>query len=68
MERLGSQYDWSIERSDESDGDGVGRGLCKRFGFDFNEIFLEGSVSLECLNYLNFLDYFIGFIYLGLDQ
>ena len=68
MERPGSQHDWSTERSDESDGDGVGRGLCKRFGLDFNETPLEGSVSPECLNYLNSSDHFTGLIHLGSDQ
>lgn len=44
----------STEHNGRVMGDRVGKGLCKRFGFYFHEMPLEGSVRIQkCLNYLN---------------
>ena len=47
VERPGVQRGWRAEHSGESAQGWVGRGLCKRFGFYFNETPLEGSVRIQ---------------------
>lgn len=59
----------STEHNGRVMGDGVGKGLCKRFGFYFHEMPLEGSVRIQkCLNYLNSSDHFAELVHLGPDQ
>lgn len=59
----------AVQNKTGSDRGGVGRGLCKRFRFYFNEMPLQRNVKIQkCLNYLNSSDHFIGLGHLGSDQ